>query len=212
MNNTDYTKFDFEDFAQDTLFRKWILNKDEQAERFWQDWINTNPDFSQKIQLAKAFLYALEEKDTSLNIETLESITDEVAVLPKIMIPVWRKPVWQVAVAVSVIFGIGLWYLNSSKIGIPKKIFETAPVFSNSNNDFIEKRNLNKVNQKITLNDGSIVTLYPNSILRYPREFEPSRREVYLAGKAFFDVVKNPQKPFWFIQIIYRLRFWAPVF
>lgn len=197
MNNTDYTKFDFEDFAQDTLFRKWILNKDEQAERFWQDWINANPDFSQKIQLAKAFLYALEEKDISLNIETLESITDEVAVLSKKLIPVWRIPVWQVAVAVSVIFGIGLWYVNSSKIGIPKKIFETAPVFSNSNNDFIEKRNLYKVNQKITLNDGSIVTLYPYSILRYPRQFEPSRREVYLAGKAFFDVVKNSQKPFW---------------
>jgi len=91
MNNTDYTKFDFEDFAQDTLFRKWILNKDEQAERFWQDWINTNPDFSQKIQLAKAFLYALEEKDTSLNIETLESITDEVAVLPKKINPSLAK-------------------------------------------------------------------------------------------------------------------------
>ena len=74
---------------------------------------------------------------------------------------------------------------------------ETAPVFSNSNNDFIEKRNLDTLIQKIILADGTTVTLYPFSILRYPKEFESTKREVYLAGKAFFDVVKNVKKPFW---------------
>lgn len=197
MSNIDYTKFNFEDFSKDTSFRRWVLHKDEQAEEFWHDWLLANPDFSQKIQLAKAFLYALEEKDTDLDMVSLETITDEVAVHPKKLIPVWKRPVWRIAVAVCLVFGSGIWYYNTNKFRVPKKIFETAPVFSNASNEFIEKRNLNKVNQSITLNDGSIVVLYPNSILRYPREFEKSRREVYLAGKAFFDVVKNPQKPFW---------------
>ena len=67
MSNIDYTKFNFEDFSKDTSFRRWVLHKDEQAEEFWHDWLMANPDFSQKIQLAKAFLYALEEKDTDLD-------------------------------------------------------------------------------------------------------------------------------------------------
>jgi hypothetical protein len=197
MSNIDYTKFNFEDFSKDNLFRSWVLYKDEQAERFWHDWLTVNPDFSQKIQLARAFLLALEEKDTDLDLVSLERITDEVAIHPKKLIPIWKSPFWRMAVAICLVFGSGIWYFNPYKTQDTRKIYETAPIFSNVNNEFIEKRNVHRVNLRITFKDGSTVVLYPNSILRYPREFEKSRREVYLTGKAFFKVVKNPQKPFW---------------
>ncbi|WP_442587795.1 FecR family protein [Pedobacter sp. AW31-3R] len=48
---------------------------------------------------------------------------------------------------------------------------------------------------KVTLPDGTIVHLNANSSLRYPDKFGDTRR-VELAGEAFFDVVKNPEKPF----------------
>ena len=34
------------------------------------------------------------------------------------------------------------------------------------------------------------------SVLKYPKEFKGDTREVYLTGEAFFDVVKNPARPF----------------
>ena len=50
--------------------------------------------------------------------------------------------------------------------------------------------------RQLQLNDGSKVWLNAGSSLKYPDSFTGSVREVYLEGEAFFDVVKNPDKPF----------------
>jgi transmembrane sensor len=50
--------------------------------------------------------------------------------------------------------------------------------------------------EKIILNDGSIVWLNRNAKLCYPEEFKGKTREVKLEGEAFFEVAKNPKKPF----------------
>lgn len=49
---------------------------------------------------------------------------------------------------------------------------------------------------QVSLPDGSIVWLNAESKLDYHKEFGGSKREVYLTGEAYFDVVKNPEKPF----------------
>lgn len=49
---------------------------------------------------------------------------------------------------------------------------------------------------RLVLPDGSTVWLNADSKLRYPKTFGTARREVFLEGEAFFDVVKNRQKPF----------------
>jgi transmembrane sensor len=48
----------------------------------------------------------------------------------------------------------------------------------------------------IKLEDGSRVTLQPNARLRYPRHFFKSVREVSLEGEGFFEISKNPLRPF----------------
>ncbi|MEQ6166177.1 FecR domain-containing protein [Ekhidna sp. MALMAid0563] len=51
--------------------------------------------------------------------------------------------------------------------------------------------------QEQTLEDGSIVTLNADSELRYPKNFSnEASREVRLKGEAYFEVEKNPEKPF----------------
>ena len=100
MNTTDYTKFDFEDFAQDEYFRKWVIDRDVQAEKFWNAWLIENPMYVDKVQLARAFLYALEEKDTSLDKASLEMITDEVAGQSIQLKPFWQRTFWRVAASI----------------------------------------------------------------------------------------------------------------
>lgn len=51
------------------------------------------------------------------------------------------------------------------------------------------------VTKKITLSDGSTVSLEPGSELRFATRFE-NDREVYLTGNAFFEVTKDPAHPF----------------
>jgi transmembrane sensor len=48
----------------------------------------------------------------------------------------------------------------------------------------------------ITLADGSKVRLNASSSLRFPVYFSGNKREVYLTGEAFFDVVADPSNPF----------------
>ncbi|HMF71771.1 MAG TPA: FecR family protein [Flavitalea sp.] len=48
----------------------------------------------------------------------------------------------------------------------------------------------------IYLSDGSVVWLKAGSRLEYPRKFDGEVREVTLVGEAFFDVAKDPEKPF----------------
>lgn len=49
---------------------------------------------------------------------------------------------------------------------------------------------------KRSLPDGTQVWLSSGSSLQYPPSFEGDTREVILKGKAFFNVVENPDKPF----------------
>lgn len=49
---------------------------------------------------------------------------------------------------------------------------------------------------RLTLPDGSVVWLNADSRLTYGNDFNGARREVFLEGEAYFDVVKNSDKPF----------------
>jgi ferric-dicitrate binding protein FerR (iron transport regulator) len=50
--------------------------------------------------------------------------------------------------------------------------------------------------KKLTLADGTTVTLNAVSELKYPANFTGNTREVYLSGEAFFDVQKDAAHPF----------------
>jgi len=50
--------------------------------------------------------------------------------------------------------------------------------------------------KQVQLADGTIIWLEPGSNLRYPTQFNDSTREITFSGEAFFEVAKNPEKPF----------------
>jgi ferric-dicitrate binding protein FerR (iron transport regulator) len=50
--------------------------------------------------------------------------------------------------------------------------------------------------RKVTLADGSLITMNKNSVLNYPDRFTGDTREITLKGEAFFDVAHDKSKPF----------------
>jgi transmembrane sensor len=50
--------------------------------------------------------------------------------------------------------------------------------------------------RKVTLADGSEVSLKPNSEIRMAKSFDGNSREVYLIGEAFFKVKRDVSRPF----------------
>ncbi len=50
--------------------------------------------------------------------------------------------------------------------------------------------------QLVTLSDGTEILLSENTVLEVPRTFNWTHRQLNLSGEAFFEVAKNPEKPF----------------
>jgi len=48
----------------------------------------------------------------------------------------------------------------------------------------------------VTLSDGTKVYINSDSKIIIPKVFKSNKREVFLEGEAFFEVAKNPNKPF----------------
>ncbi|MGB8191687.1 MAG: FecR domain-containing protein, partial [Chitinophagaceae bacterium] len=81
-----------------------------------------------------------------------------------------------------------------------------AIVWLNAGSGAVEKPTVNKKlseistrngsRTRINLPDGSVVWLNAGSRLVYDKDFDSKLREVSLTGEAYFDVVKNPDKPF----------------
>ena len=56
--------------------------------------------------------------------------------------------------------------------------------------------NSEQLTRIVALEDGSKISLQPNSQLQYPHHFKAGRREVYLKGEAFFEIARDTTSPF----------------
>lgn len=98
----------------------------------------------------------------------------------------WKKYM-QIAASIILISSITFWVLKGNKI------------FDNPNSvaaGLNTKTNQTKKYYKIVLSDGSTVSLAPNASISFPNNFSKNSREVFLDGKAFFEIEKNPKSPF----------------
>jgi transmembrane sensor len=50
--------------------------------------------------------------------------------------------------------------------------------------------------KQLALSDGSEISLNKGATINYPENFSGNSREIEMNGEAFFDIAKNPQKPF----------------
>ncbi len=68
--------------------------------------------------------------------------------------------------------------------------------YGHNNNKKISEVQTDTVFREIELPDGTKVTLNRESNLTFPRKFKKKYRQVKLVGEAYFEVFKDPQKPF----------------
>ena len=99
----------------------------------------------------------------------------------------WQRPALRWAAAAALTLGAGGWGIRQYYCPVP-----AAPALA----QWAERTNTNQPTQLLQLADGTRVTLYRGSSLRYRAGLPGARREVYLAGQGFFQVAKNPARPF----------------
>lgn len=98
---------------------------------------------------------------------------------------------WIKGIAASILLVSGSWFLVNR---IQNK--ESASIETIENRGVIEVKNTSNSPQRVPLEDGSVVILKQKSSISFPEHFGEERRLVYLHGEAFFQVKRNPAKPF----------------
>lgn len=92
-------------------------------------------------------------------------------------ISVFRKYVYQSAAVILLLFSIGGFYTYNTFIKPDVYVAKSG-------------------NHKITLKDGSVITLLPGAQLTVEKSFPADTREVFLKGDAIFSVAKSKTHPF----------------
>jgi len=205
--NIHYEQFSSSDFVTDDAFLNHYLSPTDSSKAFWESWLSNHPEKKEEWLAAQKLIEAVqlglsEYVRTYLSKEAEESLlqrilitnaeSDEKEVKP---IPIWRQSWFQVMAACFILFlGLKVLYFNKS--------IQKESVYEKQMAVFSEGKLTEKVNDKTTIDtiklpDGSLIYLSPNSKISYVNNFGKENRTVYLSGKAVFDVVKMPSKPFY---------------
>jgi transmembrane sensor len=197
----DYTKFTIEDLASNERFIDWVNMKDPEAEKFWIDILTTYPEMKSKIDKARALVINLKRaEDTRQDLRQIESmwqnIQSRVDAPETVTLHGNKRSIIRYFLAASVVLilgSLGTWYAWNLSFGENQNIYSYQRIVA----DYIEQVNETGSPLQIHLNDGSTVSLENKSRLKYKRAYDKdSTRDVYLLGGAFFEVAKNPYKPF----------------
>ena len=202
QHRNQYTEI--EHFLADESFRLWVYFKEEHEQ--WEEWTLENSDRAKLVEDARLWLLAMkvpdEQMDTTaiqLSLEAtwvkIRKVENNKNGLEKPIFKIQRMS-WRTAVAAVLIIGLfsGWLYHYSSNSG--NTLLTYTDLINDNKEGLVEQTNNSSKPQIIILSDGSSVLLQPNSKLSYPKIFLGSTRKVYLSGEGFFEISKNPEKPF----------------
>ncbi len=201
----NYSAPDITELVWNESFRKWVLEPTPELDAYWNEYLHYSPQIAPVLAQAREIVLALQvghsaiseqeirqiARGTIRTIEAEASLGTVAAEQP----PPWYQRWWLGATAACLILvGMG-WamitgYTPSRNLSSYGHLVSTAP------RKLVEKANHTGKPLQLPLPDGSRVTLQKDSRISYAPEFAGKLREVYLSGEGFFEVVKDPSRPF----------------
>lgn len=190
----------------DNRFVDWLINPQSPYTTYWQQWMAASAENAALAEAARQFLLELRIAENDLEQETQEDSTEQLwgnirntieresTPAPKMH----RTAPWKYWLAAAAIAAMALLL----GITLSRQPDHTAsPVAKtpreNQPSQEVIRYNGNDKNELFFLPDGSRITLAKGARITYNRLMNGNKREVFLTGEAFFDVAKNPHKPFY---------------
>jgi len=158
-------------------------NASKNTQRLFHMWFRFD---EYHVEKEKAMEDLWESSPSMINAQTLEDLSKIKTRMSEVAQtrPVYflYKRIFKYAAVIAVII-ISTFYLTY-KFAVPSQLEYTQLSVSYGES------------KKITLSDGSTVTVNAGSTLIYPKSFTANTRSVFLTGEANFKVAKDPDKPF----------------
>lgn len=184
-----------EDFLGNAAFRSWVVEKRPQDRRLWNEWLAQNPEKRELYEQAVATFLLIQGETVNLSDQQVnDRIAGILNQLPDAGIV--RKPFvnwqWGWGLAAAVVAGVVFWWQFGNDTLNAKQQVAQAPRKA----EWTIVRNVTGQSLMVFLPDKSSVLLATNSQLRFRKEANHTLREVFLQGDGFFEVTKDPRKPF----------------
>ena len=195
---------EIEDFISDESFKTWILFKiDEDG---WEEWTLESRQRAKLVEDARLLLLAMKVSETALSgadihraLQTtwikIEEKENQNNLIHDAKLRSLRK-YFLTGVAATLVFCLMSVWFYKNHYSTAHKIVTYKELIDDNSEGLVEQTNNSNKPQIITLSDGSSVLLQPKSKLSYPKIFTGNERKVYLSGEGFFEISKNPKKPF----------------
>lgn len=193
-----YLTYTAEDLACDEEFLKWVKYPDRypHLESFWKRWLIEHPERQELVDEARCLVLAVladdqflpgdrKQDDVWKRIEASAALKSSARV-----VPLWKH--WSARAAAVLVFVSIVWFsVNRDQFASTAELNRET-----SEKDFIRHVNNAESPKTIVLSDETSIILQPHSVLEYPEIFAPDLREVTLTGQAFFEVTRDPRRPF----------------
>lgn len=191
-----YQTFSAQDFACDEDFLRWVKypHHDPFLDKFWRNWLENHPDKRDAVEEAKSIILAvlLEEQfaPAESKEEEIWNRIEQSTGLTHKRRRLWQS--WYARAAVVLMAAAAGWFAlhnagaSGSEIAV---VDQVAPAF-------VTQLNNAETAKTVILSDGTSIIMQPHSTLEYPVTFGDKNREVFLTGQAFFEVVRDANRPF----------------
>lgn len=199
----------FQWLLENPRFVAWVIGDAPDEDGYWQDWQNEDPARPEILEHARLAIKAIEGNPVTLSDDHVTAKIRQALAASRrqesfqIQEVANIRPLnsrwWNLAASIALLLGLGwaFYGLFNEKVA-PGKSTQQA-VLPKPESSWQVATNTDRLSMHVLLPDGSSVVLRKNSQLRYSKIFTGEKREVYLSGEAFFEVSKNPQKPFFVI-------------
>lgn len=190
-----YRTYTLADFIQDDAFIQWVNSPDTARDAFWQNVAEVYPHQKEVIAQARRTILDLAKwskpdydgQEAGLIWEQIRGQMDTNAATR----PIYRMRWFRYAAAAAMVLVAG-WAVQQWKRVPETAYIQRTEMLENQR----EEVNEGDSARSVPLPDGSRVTLTPGSRISFSAQANGPKREVYLSGEAFFDVQKDPARPF----------------
>ena len=194
-----YEHYEILDFVKDEEFQKWVRSPDDKSDFYWHSWMQNHPEKKDLVLQARQLLLSIDFPARDASREEMQAIFKNIMInqaspstlkiedQSKIRSLKIRRAV-SIAASLLLIATLVFIFYNSAEQGFSEEqpISQTITI----------KENPAGRKSKFQLDDGSIVKLNSSSQLKVAEGFGTVTREVFLWGEAYFEISKDPAKPF----------------
>ncbi len=189
-----YEHFELEDFVQDLYFRKWILGRLPGEDQFWEAWYTAHPEKQELLEQARSMVVGLHYEPEETDEQEIGQAVEQVL---QLLHPPQRPPFYQ-----TIVFWGAASFFLAALLGLLVWKYRSLPDHGDAADTITRtgihwKENNSSERETIWLDDGTRVELLPSSKLGIAADFGGATRTVRLIGEAFFEVKRQPERPFY---------------